>query len=185
MYVSDISWSFEICHTLLSAGTIISWVPRPNKNAPTNVYFDDDAWIECNGIVTCKSGRFRGQTCTDLSDRVLVGAGRLGQLLDVKDASLPDHAHSHTHRGTHKFTARYRTGPSSLGGRSTSSSSSDAARGHNHTDWVNADVTVDFSKMGVSEAFISRITNSKVSKSTEENELYSPHVRVTFMFKCL
>ena len=134
----------------------------------------------------CKSGRFRGQTCTDLSDRVLVGAGRLGQLLDVKDASLPDHAHSHTHRGTHKFTARYRTGPSTVNTISTwMTSSSSAARHHNHNEWENTDVTVDFSKMGVSEAFISRITNPKVSKSTEENELYSPHLRVTFMFKCL
>lgn len=56
---------------------------------------------------------------------------------------------------------------------------------HDHNEWENTDVTVDFSKMSASEAFISRITNPKVSKSTEENELYSPHLRVTFMFKCL
>ena len=55
----------------LPAGTIISWVPRPNKNAPDSFNFDDDTWIECNGIEKCKSGRFTGQHCSDLSDRVL------------------------------------------------------------------------------------------------------------------
>ena len=106
--------------------------------------------------------------------------------MDVKDASLPDHAHSHTHRGTHKFTARYRTGPATVDTvKPHLSSSSIGARAHDHNEWENTDVTVDFSKMDASEAFISRITNPKVSKSTEENELYSPHLRVTFMFKCL
>ena len=110
--------------------------------------------------------------------------------MDVKDASLPDHAHSHTHRGSHKFTGRYRTGPDTVASYyalipSSSSNPPNVARYHNHDDWKNTDVTVDFSKMDASEAFISRITNPKVSKSTEENELYPPHLRVTFMFKCL
>ena len=85
----------KTCRTLITAGTIISWVPRPSQDAPTNVYFNDDTWIECNGADPCKSGDFEGQFCADLSDRVLVGAGKLGQLLDLKDASLPDHAHQH------------------------------------------------------------------------------------------
>ena len=96
----------------LTAGSIISWVPRPNKNAPDSFNFNDDTWIECNGIEKCKSGRFAGQYCSDLSDRVLVGAGKLGQILDMKDASLPDHAHSHAHdgltTGVHNYKVRYR-----------------------------------------------------------------------------
>ena len=172
----------------LPAGTIISWAPRPNKNAPDNVYFDDDTWIECNGIEKCKSGRFTGQYCSDLSDRVLVGAGKLGQILDMKDASLPDHAHSHSHdgltTGIHNYKVRYRTGPSTQGSKTAGMGGTHASPTHNHNGYEDANVSIDFGKMNPSEAFISRITNPKVSKSTAENELYSPHMRVTFMFKC-
>ena len=56
---------------------------------------------------------------------------------------------------------------------------------HNHDKIAKTSVGIDFGKMNPAEAFISRITNPKVSKSTEENDLYSPHMRVTFMFKCL
>ena len=173
------------CCIHIKAGTIISWVPRPNKNAPTNVYFDDDTWIECNGAVTCKSGRFEGQSCSDLSDRVLVGAGRLGTLLDLKDASLPDHAHSHKHTGVSTYNIEYRTGPKSLGsGKQYMGGSGSLSNKHNHVDNENTSVQINFGDMNTSEAFISRITNPKVSKSSAENELYSPHMRVTFMFKC-
>ena len=143
-------------------------------------------WIECNGIVTCKSGRFEGQFCSDLSDRVLVGAGRLGRILDLKDASLPDHAHRHSHGGRQNFTLRYRTGPVDPGAFEKSSydgwGTSASPHFHNITEETN--FTVDFGRMASSEAFISHITNPKVSKSTAENELYPPHMRVKFMFKC-
>ena len=163
----------------------MAWVPRPNRNAPTDVNFDNDMWIECNGIVTCKSGRFEGQFCSDLSDRVLVGAGRLGQLLDLKDASLPDHAHSHSHSGSQDVKVRYRTGPRTLlKGQRVAGGSGNMARHHNHDIEEEASFTIDFSKMNASEAFISRITNPKISKSTAENDLYSPHLRVKFIFKC-
>ena len=55
--------------TYLPPGTIISWVPKPNLDAPDSVYFDDDTWIRCDGTETCKQGRFVGQYCSDLSDR--------------------------------------------------------------------------------------------------------------------
>ena len=44
--------------------------------------------------------------------------------------------------------------------------------------------TVDFAHMNSSEAFISTITNPNISISTKKNELYSPHMRVLFYFKC-
>ena len=119
----------------LPAGTIISWVPRPNKNAPTSVYFNDDTWIECNGIETCKSGRFEGQSCSDLSDRVLVGAGKLGQILDLKDASLPDHAHNHTHTGLKNYTASYRAGPSWEARSRSGTGGHNAAQKHDHNHY--------------------------------------------------
>ena len=116
----------------LPAGTIISWVPRPNINAPDNVYFDDETWIECNGKITCKKGRFEGQFCSDLSDRVLVGAGDTGNLLQVKDASLPDHAHKHTHSGRHDYTAQYRAGPYNVGNMRSGSGGSNVSKKHHH-----------------------------------------------------
>ena len=116
----------------LPAGTIISWVPRPNINAPDNVYFDDETWIECNGVITCKKGRFEGQFCSDLSDRVLVGAGDTGNLLQVKDASLPDHAHNHTHSGKHNYSAQYRAGPYNVGDMRSGSGGSNVSKKHHH-----------------------------------------------------
>ena len=178
----------EMPSPYLPAGTIISWVPKPNKNSPENVYFEDDTWIECNGVETCKSGRFVGQFCSDLTDRVLVGAGATGQLLDLKDASLPDHAHRHTHggmtSGRHTYSIRYRTGPEKLNRRTSGMGGSKAADQHDHDRYEDTNVTIDFGSMNPSEAFISKITNPKVTKSTAENELYSPHMRVKFMFKC-
>ena len=135
--------------------------------------------------MTCKSGPFDGQFCADLSDRVLVGAGTKGALLEMKDATLPDHAHSHKHSGTYKSSARYRTGPYELQtGKQYMGGSGSLSYKHGHNEYENADVSVDFSRMSSSEAFISKITNPKVTKSTTENDLYSPHMRVTFMFKC-
>ena len=49
---------------------------------------------------------------------------------------------------------------------------------------IDESFNVDFDKMAHSEAFISQISNPKISKSTEENDLYSSHMRVKFMFKC-
>ena len=175
----------EVSSSYLPVGTIISWVPRPNKNFHNNFYFGDDAWVECDGIQTCTKGKFAGEVCSDLTDRVLVGAGKTGSLLEVKDASLPDHAHSHKHTGTKSYTLSYRTGPKNLDtGKQYMGGSGSLSYKHGHDEYVNMSFTVDFSQMSTSEAFISKITNPKVSKSTSENELYSPHMRVKFMFKC-
>ena len=174
----------EVPSSFLPVGTIISWVPRPNESFPNNVYFDDDTWVECDGKQTCTKGRFAGQVCSDLKDRVLVGAGKTGSLLQIKDASLPDHAHSHKHTGTHNYNVRYRTGPVELITKYDGHLHKAAASAHNHDVYEDTTVTIDFGYMNSSEAFISRITNPKVSKSTAENDLYSPHMRVTFMFKC-
>ena len=174
--------------TLFLATGDISWVPRPNKNFNNNFYFGNDAWVECDGIQFCTKGKFAGEVCTDLRDRVLVGAGKTGSLLEVKDASLPDHAHSHKHTGTKSYTTTYRTGPQYAQDWTASKldpSGSKLASSHGHDEKVNLIFTVDFSDMSTSEAFISKITNPKVSKSSAENDLYSSHMRVKFMFKCL
>ena len=48
---------------------------------------------------TIRTVRTPGKVCNNLADRVLVGAGVTGNVLDMKDASLPDHAHEHKHVG--------------------------------------------------------------------------------------
>lgn len=98
----------------LPAETIVSWVPKPNKDFPDKTVFDNDTWIMCDGHETCKTGRFAGQVCSDLSDRVLVGAGKLGQMLDLKDATIPDHAHEHRHGGSGTYNLQYKRGPDTV-----------------------------------------------------------------------
>ena len=73
------------------------------------------------------------------------------------------------------MTLRERT--SGMGGSSSGSH-------HDHKQEENINLAIDFGQMNPSEAFVSRITNPKVSISSAENELYSPHMRVKFMFKC-
>ena len=181
----------ENCHILLTVGTIISWVNKPNKGGPSKQDFDDDTWIECNGQELCKSGSFEGQFCADLSDRVLVGAGKLGDLLDLKDASLPNHAHNHAHdgltNGTQTYNIKYRTGEKYYhdSGKALGWGDGSMGKKHNHDQDVTTTLKIDFGKMNPSEALISKIENPKVSVSSAENELYSPHMRVRFYFKCL
>ena len=162
------------------------WVPRPDINAPTNFFFDNDMWIQCNGIVTCKSGRFEGQFCSDLSDRVLVGAGRLGQILDLKDASFPDHTHAHTHDSTYDVKVPYRKGPKDVWSRHSRifGNDEDTSAFHRHRQPIEQNFTIEFSQMNPSEPYISKIQGSKISKSTAENDLYPAHMRVIFLFKC-
>ena len=184
-YLSSLT-CLDIPSPFLPAGTIISWVPRPNKNAPDNVYFDDDTWIECNGIEKCKSGRFEGQFCSDLSDRVLVGSGKLGQLLELKDASLPNHAHKHRHTGSKTYSIAYKKGPDGIGTKKKGHDSSYASDAHQHNIDAQTSVNVNFADMSEEPAFMTdfKVSNSNMKISSNENELYSPHMRVTFMFKC-
>ena len=175
--------------TYLPPGTIISWVPKPNLDAPDSVYFDDDTWIRCDGAEKCKQGRFVGQFCSDLSDRVLVGAGSSGDLLELKDASFPDHAHKHRHTGSKNYLINYKRGPKnneSKKKKKGSFTSSQVSKDHHHDNDDQTSVNINFADMTEEAALISNFKNpnSKITKSSGENELYSPHMRVTFMFKC-
>ena len=171
--------------TFFPPGSIISWVPKPNKFSSTDYSFNDDAWIVCDGMTKCQKGVFRGQACSDLSDRVLVGAGKTGVLLDLKDASLPDHEHKHRHSGTKKYSISYQAGPRSVEKRKQYwTGSGNVAFNHQHTTKYTTDVTVNFADMTEDSTPISNIKSPKVTKSSVENELYSPHMRVQFIFKC-
>ena len=167
-------------------GTIISWVPKINQDSPDRFPLNDDTWIMCDGIEKCKKGIWEGQSCPDMSDRTIVGFGKTGRILELKDASLPDHAHKHRHTGKASHSVKYRTGPKTLktlmGYWAENGRPSDR---HNHDEIVTASFDVDYGKMNDSEAFISKITNPKVTINTDENGLYSAHLRVIFLFKCI
>ena len=159
-------------------GTILTWIPRPNGSPQAKEFIiEDDSWIKCDGYERCSKGLFQGQACSDLSDRVLVGAGKGGAVLDIKDASLPDHAHAHNHEGSQTYSLPYfsSTGdiPAGMGGITT-------LRGNTNSK----SFTVDFSRMKSSEAFISTVVSSDISKSIIGSDLYSQHMRVQFIFKC-
>ena len=162
-----------ISHVL--SGTIMTWVPKPNANSSDQLIIDDDSWIRCDGKERCSKGLFVGQECSDLSDRVLVGAGKGGSILEFKDASLPDHAHAHTHKGTQSISY---TSATSDSGTFSGMGIIPGAGTKSRT------MTVDFSKMEPSEAFISSITSSDISKTVLGNDLYPQHMRVQFIFKC-
>ena len=181
----------EMPSNFLPAGTIVSCVPKPNIDSPDRTNFDDETWIFCDSREKCKSGRFQGQVCSDLSDRVLVGAGKLGQINELKDATLPDHAHKHKHTGSRSFNLNYKRGPPSVEKNTSGLGGSKCTAHHGHDQThttvvcITTSVNVDFGYMNETEAFISKMANSTINWSSAENDLYSPHMRVHFMFKCL
>ena len=63
-------------HSETPPGTIVSWIPKPNKNFATNLPIPDK-WILCDGIQRCQTGIFTNETCSDLSNRALIGTGTI------------------------------------------------------------------------------------------------------------
>ena len=168
----------EFPSTFFPPGTIISWVPKPNANAPDKISFDDDTWIECDGRTTCKTGRFTGQACADLRNRVLVGDGQYG-VNSLRPASLPNHYHHHTHSGD--LSGTYYAGDSNsrdhcgMGGTY-------CAKPHGHG--AHKKIQIDMEKM--TSASISNHTMKIEGNTIKDlyNDLFSAHMRVKFMFKC-
>ena len=77
-------------------------------------------WIKCDGIEVCSDGIYKGQSCSDMSNRALMGATSDEQLLRQYNASIPDHQHYHSHTtGSHSHTDSghshgYQRGPSNV-----------------------------------------------------------------------
>ena len=161
----------------------MTWVPRPNGSPQNNeLTIEDVSWIKCDGREKCPKGLFQGQTCADLSDRVLVGAGKGGSVLDIKDASLPDHAHAHNHDGS--VTYSFSTSSASGNGFTTAGMGGMNALSGITSNSETQSITVDFGSMESSEAFISKIVSSDTSKNIIGSDLYPQHMRVYFIFKC-
>ena len=173
------------CHQHIPPGSIIPWVPKPNKFFSESFTVNDDTWVVCDGVTTCKKGMFAGQACSDLSDRALIGDGQTGVLLDLKDASFPDHEHKHKHFGTQTYPISYRRGPLDTQDKGGIWNGETVARHHDHNELAFTSVTVNFGDMTEEYCPVTNIMSPKISLSTNENELYSPHIRVKFMFKCI
>ena len=166
----------EFPSTFFPPGSIISWVPKPNPNSPDKISFDDETWIECDGRTKCKTGRFTGQVCSDLRDRVLVGAGTSGQLNEIKSATLPDHYHEHTHSGKLKYQNGGDPGKDYCGMGGTKCANPHSHYGERDVYRVDGDgSTVDN---------IMKITQKTNTGDTQIGDLFPAHMRVKFFFKC-
>ena len=165
----------EICpeypSTFFPPGSIISWVPKPNPNSPDKISFDDETWIECDGQTKCKKGRFIGQVCSNLHDRVLVGAGNSGKVNDIKSATLPDHYHEHIHNSKLKYQAGGSPGRDYCGMGGTK-----CADPHDH--YSERDVIIQDYGQAINNNM--RITQA----NTNIGDLFPAHMRVIFYFKC-
>ena len=77
-------------------------------------------WIKCDGIEVCSDGIYKGQSCSDMSNRALMGATSDEELLRQYNASIPDHQHYHSHTtASHSHTDSghshsYKRGPSNV-----------------------------------------------------------------------
>ena len=96
----------------------------------------------------------------------------------MKSASFPNHAHKHKHGGVEVYshTDHYATGDSHCGmGGTRCSEKTNSNRG--------GTIKIDFSVMQESTAFVSDIKGSDIQ--LKENELFPPHLRVYYLFKCV
>ena len=179
----------------LYKGTVLPWIPRPNySNTSYDYPLNNDAWIVCNGLQTCKTGPFQGQFCEDLSGRVLVGAESMtNDLVKLKEAVFPDHAHKHKHTGEHSYDVKYRSGPMHLGSNGGGASNNDAKKhDHNHVYTFQNGVKINFAHMDETDTMVTSFANDNcvtddedcgLTKSSDGN-LYPRHMRVKFIFKC-
>ena len=93
------------------SGTILSWVPKPNK-AAGNKATVPKCWVECDGR-KISEGIWKGQKTPDLNNaqRFLRG-GTQNQALGTQSDALQDHHHNlydpgHSHRYNDKYWERY------------------------------------------------------------------------------
>ena len=104
-------------------------------------------WIKCDDIEVCSDGIYKGQSCSDMSNRVLMGATNDEQLLRQYNASIPDHQHYHSHTtGSHSHTDSghthgYSRGPSSVSYRQSSDKGKEWSLAGYHTHNYDATST--------------------------------------------
>ena len=161
----------------LPIGSIIPWVPKPNKSAGNTTSLTSyPNWVKCNGIDVCLNGPFKGQACFNLEGRALIGSFAQYRTMEMYDASLPNHDHPHTHTTqahNHRYRMRRREGHCGMGGTSCGQSDYEETASST-TVIVNSQSTTTLGK----------ITKYEGHGQTTVGELYSKHLRVDYIFKC-
>ena len=101
--------TMEQVDRIMPIGSIIPWIPRLNSNCDNKAtYHQTKGWIKCDGIETCDQGLFEGETCPSLADRGLIGANQNLKPAQLRDASIPQHNHSHKHiMNSHFHDSKY------------------------------------------------------------------------------
>ena len=74
---------FYDTHSETPPGTIISWIPKPNDNFASQMPIPEK-WILCDGVQKCLTGIFANETCSDLSNRALIGTGKIIKYIKIK-----------------------------------------------------------------------------------------------------
>lgn len=99
----------------------------------------------------------------------------------MKAASFPDHFHNHKHTGkaVYSHSNHHANGHSHCGMGGTRCSERTDQPG----DDRKGSITVDFSVMEMAAGKVSEIKGSDIQ--LKENELYPPHLRVYYLFKCV
>ena len=84
-------------------------------------------------------------------------------MLELKDASFPDHAHKNCHTGSKAYKIAYKRGPKDVGGKKKKGSvtSSQASKEHHHDNHAETFVKINFADMTKEAALISNFENFK------------------------
>ena len=98
----------------------------------------------------------------------------------IRAARFPNHEHSHKHTGIRDMPVKTAEPKYT---RKTKDKGSDTVFSSN-LYWSERQATVDFSKMSTSSAGVSKIRGAGIDLTNNANDLYSPHMRVYFIFKC-
>ena len=94
---------------IILLGTILPWVPRPNKDTGNPIGIPE-CWVECNGQLITK-GIWNGEKTPDLNEaRRFIRGGPLSEALDSQEDSIQQHTHhindpGHTHGYVYDFLA--------------------------------------------------------------------------------
>ena len=107
--------------------------------------------------------------------------GSNADLMELKNARFPDHEHSHKHTGSKAYSfASQRVAYDDIKKGSRTSGRTVVKHIYNESKSVN----VNFADMENAPAPVTTIKGSGIEKSTGANDLYPPHMRVTYIFKC-
>ena len=157
-------------------GTILAWVPKPNKNSAIKKNIPD-CWVECDGGTILK-GIWEGQTTPDLNNaqRFLRG-GPQANVLETQEDALQQHEHyandpGHIHSYKDSFVSMLFQGDSGV------------VQGHwgpEHGDKVND--RFDDSRDHNSAKSYSGVRIQDVKSARVSSETRPKNMKVTFIMK--